>query len=359
MPTEQDNLQSIVDFYERAPLLFSLYDKNLRLMNLNQATLKFLKKSSKEEVIGKHVEEIAPGIRETGRLAIYESVLKTGNPVQFRSIVTTPSLGSMHVGVDAFKVAGGVALIAIEVTEWVKEEEARLAELEKKNKELEQFAYVASHDLQEPLETVSSFVGVLHKKYGENLDEKGKKYLGFIIQATHRMKKLVTDVLEYSRIGKKEEMKPVDLNVLVQETIDDMNASIVSSRAKVTFEKLPVLTVCQVEIKELFQNLISNAIKFRKKDEAPLIHIAAEKSPAVSGWKFSVSDNGIGLEEKFYERIFLIFQRLHNRSEYDGTGIGLTLCKKIAEIHGGKIWVTSESGKGSTFYFTLKDFSGQ
>jgi len=227
----------------------------------------------------------------------------------------------------------------------------RTMELEIKNKELEQFAYVASHDLQEPLRTVSSFVELLKKRFEGNLDAETDKYLTYIVQGSDRMKVLIKDLLDYSRIGRKTKLETVDCNIVLQQVLLDLDKAIKEQQATITTEVLPVIKGYPTELKLLFQNLISNSIKFRRKDVSPEIKITVVKKTGY--WQFAVQDNGIGIEEKFRDRIFIIFQRLHTRSEYEGSGIGLAHVKKIVELHGGKIWIESEPGKGSTFYFTI------
>lgn len=226
-------------------------------------------------------------------------------------------------------------------------------ELERKNKELEQFAYVASHDLQEPLRTISSFLDLLHNQYKDRFDDKAGKYMTFIMQASDRMKVLIYDLLDYSRIGKKKESASVDLNNTVKAVLADLNKAICDSGAEIEVGELPVIDAYPTEMKQIFQNLVINAIKFRKKDIPPKIKISAERKK--EKWQFLVKDNGIGIDPKQSERIFVIFQRLHTRNEYDGSGIGLSHCKKIAELHKGKIWVESTPGEGSSFFFTIKE----
>lgn len=229
----------------------------------------------------------------------------------------------------------------------------RTDELERKNKDLEQFAYVASHDLQEPLRTTSSFVEMFRNKYQGRLDEDADTMLKYIFQSSERMKVLIKDLLDYSRIGRKTEIGEVDCNKLIEDVTADLAIIIRETDTKITMEKLPLIRGYATELKLLFQNLVSNSIKFRKKDTMPLVHIGVEKKK--DHWQFFVADNGIGIDEKHAERIFVIFQRLHTRTEYEGSGIGLSHCKKIAELHGGKIWVKSEPGKGSIFYFTISE----
>jgi PAS domain S-box-containing protein len=230
----------------------------------------------------------------------------------------------------------------------------RTNELERKNKELEQFAYVASHDLQEPLRTTTGFAELIRQKYFGKIDADADKYISYIIQSSDRMKTLIKDLLDYSRIGRETQAKKIDCNELLHEVQADLDGLIKETHAEIHATELPAIHGYPTEIKQLFQNLITNAIKFRQKDAHPKITIAAEKQD--QHWLFSFSDNGIGIEEKYLSRIFVIFQRLHTRTEYEGSGIGLANCKKIAELHNGKIWAESAPGKGSTFYCTIYEF---
>jgi PAS domain S-box-containing protein len=224
--------------------------------------------------------------------------------------------------------------------------------LKRKNIELEQFAYVASHDLQEPLRTVSGFVELLKRHYKEETDENVIKYINYITDASDRMRRLVQDLLDYSRLGRERILEPIDCNNLVQQVLSDLTMAIQESKAVINIDPLPVISGYTTEMKQLFQNLLSNSLKFRKPGEPPVINISV--MPVEDHWQFSVNDNGIGIDEIYWERIFVIFQRLHTKNEYEGTGIGLAHCKKITELHNGKIWVDSMPGKGSTFYFTIK-----
>jgi len=234
-----------------------------------------------------------------------------------------------------------------------KKVQKRTAELEIKNKELEQFAYVASHDLQEPLRTTSSFVELLRKQYHGRLDENADRYIDYVIQASDRMKTLIKDLLDYSRIGREKQFEPVNCNVALAEVLADLAEVIKENQAKIVAGPLPVVNAFPTELKLLFQNLISNSIKFRKPGIAP--HIEISTTNQYGHWHFQFRDNGIGIDKQYQQRIFIIFQRLHNRSVYEGSGIGLAHCKKIVELHGGKIWVESEIGKGSIFHFTIAD----
>lgn len=224
-------------------------------------------------------------------------------------------------------------------------------ELRRSNAELQQFAYVASHDLQEPLHVIKGFLNLFEKRYKDKLDEKGREFISFTIDGAKRMQDLIRDLLEFSRVGHKgKEFKPTECSVILERALFNLKAAIEKSGAQVTYNNLPIIMADATQFTSLFQNLIGNAIKFHGA-EAPRVHISAEREGVE--WLFSVSDNGIGIDPKSIDRIFVVFHRLHTRSEYPGTGIGLALCKKIVEHHGGHIWVESELQKGSTFYFTL------
>lgn len=224
--------------------------------------------------------------------------------------------------------------------------------LEISNKELAQFAYVASHDLQEPLRNITNYAILLEEIASENLNEKSKYFLGIITRSTQRMKVLISELLSFSRIGRNRTVEEVDCNIVLDGVLADMNFILEENSAKVFTEDLPVINSNEMEIKQLFQNLISNSIKFRKNNVDPVIKISCEERDAE--WLFTFSDNGIGIKEDYIHKIFLIFQRLHSEEEYPGTGIGLATCKKIVELNEGNIWVESTFGEGTAFYFTIK-----
>jgi PAS domain S-box-containing protein len=226
-------------------------------------------------------------------------------------------------------------------------------QLDQKNKELEQFAFIASHDLQEPLRTISSFTELLTEEYASKFDSNANTYIRFIAQSATRMRDLITGLLEYSRLGNKIVLEQTDCNEILKHALENLHVSIKESGAIIKFEALPVLNAYPIELELLFQNLIGNGIKFRKKETTPEIYIKAVKNEF--DWQFSFADNGIGIDQKHFEKIFLLFQRLHSRDNYDGSGIGLSHCKKIVELHNGKIWVESKAGEGSVFYFTIPD----
>ena len=232
--------------------------------------------------------------------------------------------------------------------------EKYLAELKRSNNELQQFAYVASHDLQEPLRMVSSFTQLLAKKYKGQLDSDADEFIKFAVDGAQRMQMLINDLLAYSRVSSRvEEFQLVDLEKVFNESLLNLKVSIDDNDARITCDSLPTIVADQSQIIQLFQNLIGNAIKFRS-DETPEIHIAVEEGE--DEWIFRVIDNGIGIDSQHNERIFRVFQRLHERDSYPGTGIGLSICEKIVERHGGDIWVDSKLGNGSTFSFTISKY---
>lgn len=225
------------------------------------------------------------------------------------------------------------------------------SELARSNAELEQFAYAASHDLREPLRTITNFTELLAKRYKGALDEKADSYIRFIVDNAQQMQLLISDLLTYSRVGTKPKpFAPTSVATILQRVLQRLHKSISDSGATITSDVMPTIDADEVQLTELFQNVIGNAIKFRGQN--PLrIHISAKASG--DAWQFAIQDNGIGMDPRHSERIFILFQRLHTHEEYEGTGIGLALCKKIVERHGGRIWVESSPGEGSTFYFTL------
>lgn len=229
----------------------------------------------------------------------------------------------------------------------------RTAELERSNEELEQFAYVASHDLQEPLRMVASYVRLLEQQYRGKLDADAEEFIGYAVEGATRMQQQIKDLLRLSRIGTRGGVfAPMQASDALRDALRNLEMTIAESGAVVTFDDLPSVHADRPQIALLFQNLVANAVKFQG-DEAPRVHVGVQRHEGA--WCFSVGDEGIGIEEAFRERVFVIFQRLHSRDRYPGTGIGLAICRKIVERHGGRIWVESNEPKGSVFKFTLAD----
>lgn len=228
---------------------------------------------------------------------------------------------------------------------------SRTADLRRSNEELQQFAYVASHDLQEPLRMVGSYLQLIERRYKGKLDEQADEFISFAVDGANRMKQLINDLLQFSRVESKG-VEPVEMDCeeALAKALNDLKPAIAECGAEITFDRLPVLRADPAQMRQLFTNLIGNAIKFRGED-TPVVRVSATET--ADGWRFAIADNGIGIDPRYNEQIFEIFHRLHSREAYPGTGIGLAICKKIIDRHGGRIWVTSEARKGSTFHFTI------
>lgn len=312
------------------------------------------------ELVGKHfLEIIAPDWKEKVAkfykeqfenkvqvtLFSFPIITKSGEKKWIEQTIMQLREGNLITGYNA---------IVRDITERKKSEETikqKSEELARSNTELEQFAYISSHDLQEPLRTITNFVGLFEKEYSGKLDSDATGYLNVIVTAASRMRNLIKDLLEFSRVGREMKFESIDCNSVLKEVKEEMATSIKESNAKITISNLPVLNGNYLELKRLFQNLISNALKFQKKDVNPEITITVEEKD--NEFVFAIKDNGIGIDEQYNDQLFIIFKRLHSTSEYPGTGIGLATCKKIVDLHNGKIWVESKLGNGSTFYFSI------
>ncbi len=275
---------------------------------------------------------------------------------EFRFIRKDKSMGYAYLNI--VNIPGSTQRIAsvVDITDR-KNDEKKLYKLNEKlkrsNAELEQFAYVASHDLREPLRMITTFLQLLEKKYKDELDEDANEYINYAVDGAKHLNAMINDLLEYARVVHQEiEFNEVDSEKVLENTLLNLQSSLEENGATVTFKKLPKISGNENQLSQLFQNLIANAIKYRS-DAAPRIHVSAVKEG--NEFVFSVRDNGIGMSEEHLERIFIIFQRLHTRGEYEGTGIGLAIAQKIVHQHGGNIWAESEPGNGTTFYFTLPE----
>jgi PAS domain S-box-containing protein len=286
-------------------------------------------------------------------LALYEAI-RQGKPVigmifdmeRFDGTIGTIMVSASQIRNDQGAVIGGVA-----TTQDITELRMVQKELARSNADLQQFANVASHDLQAPLRMISSYLQLLEKRNMNKLDEASMEYISFAVDGAKSMKCLIKDILDYSKVGSQgTEFLPTDMDMVIGAVIRDLDSSIAESGATILHEHLPKVKADQTQMVQLLENLVGNAIKFQG-ERAPIVHISAKKVGHF--WEFSVMDNGIGFDIKFKGRIFEMFQRLHTKEEYKGTGIGLAICKRIVERHGGQIWAESEIGNGTTFFFTI------
>jgi len=306
------------------------------------------------ELLGNTYMDMWPGIESTEVFRVLKRCMEERIPWQMQNEFAYPDGVVRWFELAIHPIPEGIFILSVDITEHKLAQEQllkTLEELKRSNSELEQFAYVASHDLQEPLRAVAGMVQLLQKRYHGQLDERADEYISLAMDGANRMQTLITDLLEYSRVDRRgNPLQPTDANAALMSALRNLHGAIQQSGATVTNGTLPTVKADATQITQLFQNLIGNAIKFRG-ENPPQIHIEVEELP--DAWHFSVRDNGIGIEPQYFERIFLVFQRLHTRREYSGTGIGLSICKKIVERHGGRIWVESEPGQGATFHFTI------
>jgi PAS domain S-box-containing protein len=359
MPAEKYNI------FDKMIEGIQIIDREWRYVYVND-TVAMQGKSSREELLGHTMMDKYPGIENSEMFGFLRSCMKEGTPHQMVNEFDFPDGSKGYFELRMQRVDEGVLIMSFDVTKQKLAEKylmdtnsvleemvrKRTLELTVKNKELEQFAYIASHDLQEPLRTVSNYIQVFEEDYKDKLDDTATGYLNSMSRATRRMSNLAKALLDFSRLGRNRKLTLVNLSGLIEDVKADLESFIKSSGTVIKIDgKMPELNVYEPEMRQIFQNLIGNAIKFRDRDRTPEIVINAE--PAWEKWKFCVSDNGIGIEPVHYDRIFHIFQRLYLNEKYDGDGIGLANSKKIAELHGGEIWVESVLGKGSKFFFTV------
>lgn len=324
--------------------------KSIRYVFMNKIVLHEMRKK-REEVFGKKIMEVAPeAYAHEGGLQVietYRKVAKEGGSINLGLVEYSNHMVAGTYECSVHHIQDNYVYVMLRN---VTELEQTKNELEVKNKELSQFTHMVSHDLKEPIRTISSFIKLIENKYDSELDGEVKKLFDFISNATDRMRILVNDLLDYASIGKVKEVAKVDCNELVEVIQQDLQAIIKETNATIEVGELPRVNGFQTELRLLFQNLISNSIKFSKPGIAPKIEISAKEQ---DGWTFAIQDNGIGIADEHIDKIFVAFQRLHLRSEYEGSGIGLAHCKKIVELHKGNLWVKSKTGEGSTFYFTI------
>lgn len=357
---QRSEVQTILDLL---PAMVIYKDTRNHIVRINQAAAKMLNVSSPEDVEGFHCSRLFAEHEKYFRDD--QQVMASGTPKL--GIVETMTLDSGEVRwastdkipvIDQNSETTGVIAVIHDITDMkVGEENLRRinAELRRSNEELSQFAYVASHDLQEPLRKINSFCSLLDQEYGELLDSDGKRYLHYVVDGSNRMRTLIQDLLSYSKVGSQtSHLVQVDANESANTAIANLAVLIDESAAVVTMDKLPTVLANPVQLTQLFQNLISNALRYRR-EVPPRIHLGfrADAKNSEHVWQFSVSDNGLGIEPQYFDQIFGVFKRLHAMDTHPGTGIGLAICKRIMQRVGGEIWVESELGSGSTFYFTV------
>lgn len=348
---------------ESSPDSITVSDLNLKITSCNQATVVMYGASSKDEIIGLRIHDLVVPkyhqlITETMSRLLREMKSVTLEVELYRK---NDSVFPAEISANVVKDVNGKPISFVGITKDIserknaeREREDLINDLKRSNKELQQFAYVASHDLQEPLRTIASFTELIERRYRGQLDKDADEFIEFIVDGTNRMQAMIKDLLQYSRVQTKGgEFTSTDIQKALDQALSNLKVSIEENNAEITHDELPTVVADEKQFIQLFQNLISNAIKFRKEEEPPKIHISACKDEEKNEYVFAVSDNGIGMDPEQSKRIFEIFQRLHTREEYKGTGIGLAVAKKILERHGGRIWVESEPEKGTTFYFAI------
>jgi PAS domain S-box-containing protein len=313
-----------------------------------------------DQLLGKTDFDLFPDKLADKYVADDRRVVETGEVFEDVEEHHTPDGENLYMHVlkspvyDAKDQIVGIQVIFWDVTDKHRAQKAlqrTMADLSRSNKELEEFAYVASHDLQEPLRMIASYTQLLSRRYKDKLDKEAEEFIAFAVDGAIRMQKLINDLLSYSRVGTRgKAFSATDLEQVLQTVLTNLKIALEESGAQITHDPLPTVVADSTQMTQLLQNLIGNALKFRG-ERAPHIHISAQREGAA--WVMGVKDNGIGIEPQYFERIFVIFQRLHTQQEYSGTGIGLAICKKIVERHGGRIWVESKPGQGATFWFTL------
>jgi PAS domain S-box-containing protein len=318
---------------------------------------------SRNELVGRPVEVLVPSQlrkRHAAHRTGYQATPHTrpmGLGMELYGRRKDGSEFPVEISLSPMQSADGQLIIGIvrDITDRKRAEErlrAVVADLARSNAELEQFAYVASHDLQEPLRMVASYTQLLARRYRGRLDADADEFIAFAVDGARRMQDLINDLLAYSRVGTRPlALASVDTARVVDQVASDLAAAASDSGGSVTRDELPVLQADPIQLQQLFQNLIANGLKFHQPNEPPTVHVTARRE--AHHWTFEVRDHGIGIEPQYQERIFALFQRLHTRAEYPGTGIGLAICKKIVERHSGEMGVQSEPGHGTTFWFTL------
>ena len=346
---------------EAAPDAIIIVDRQGNIVLVNRMT-ELLFGYARDELIGQAVELLIPARFRDGHHRHRDNYISSahtrpmGSGLELFACRKDGSEFPVEISLSPLQSPSGTLVTSVvrDITERKQAQqmlERHAAELERSNSELEQFAYVASHDLQEPLRMITSYSQLLERRYKDKLDGDALEFIDYVVDGAKRMQELINDLLAYSRVGTRgREFEPVDMEAVYKRVLGNLQLAIEEQQAEVSHDPLPMVQADGLQLVQLLQNLIANAIKFHG-DAAPKVHVSAERQNQEV--LFCVRDEGIGFEPQYAERIFQVFQRLHGKSQYPGTGIGLAICKKIVERHGGRIWVESQPGQGAKFYFTL------
>ena len=351
----RESKEKLTSFMESATDSFFLLDRDLKILEINRVALKAIGLDRKE-AFGKDLSDIMPDLKESGRYDKYMEVMKTGKPFFLDEFIPHPKFGDTRISLKAFKVGDGLGIIATDITKQVQIQEKlnrTLEELKQKNQELDDYTYTVSHDLKAPLITIQGFSDILLKKYRGKLDKDVVQYLRRIIRSSKRLERLVSDLLKLSRAGRKTgELKKENIKDILEISLKYLEASIEEKRINVKYPyEFPSVYCDKTRILQVFDNLIANAVNYIGSQEKPEIEIGWREDK--NNYTFWAADNGPGIKEEDTEKIFKIFYKGSAVGSRDGTGIGLSIAKKVIESHMGKIWVESKLGKGSTFYFTI------
>lgn len=357
----EEIVKRLADIVEQSDDAIISMDLNYTILSWNRGAQKIYGYSA-HEMIGKHISTLMSPSEWEKTSKVLEKVKKGEAVSQYEAKRLRKDGKEIDVSLTLSPIRNyegeitGISVIARNITERKMSEKKlkeTVEELKRTSDELQQFTYITSHDLQEPLRTIASFTQLLKIRYKNRLDPDADEFIDFIVDAAVHMKKMIQGLLDYSRVSAQRcELEPVSSEKILKTVLSNLQLTIEKNKAHVTHDKLPVVTADKTQLIQLFKNLIGNAIKFKKEDVPPKIHISCKKDDE-GKYIFNVSDNGIGIEPQYLDRIFKVFKRLHTIDEYRGAGIGLAISKRIVECHGGRIWVESELGRGSTFYFTV------
>ena len=354
-------LMGIID---HSPNIISLMDREGRYLMVNRATTELLG-CSEADLVGKTFAEVLPHETATLFMERLRIVLETQRVLQVEDSIPAPggehaystTLFPLYDDQGDIYAVGGLALDITARVRAEREVARYAAELERSNQELEQFAYITSHDLREPLRMVKGYLDLLGRRYRDELDAPAREFIDYAVDGAERMQEMIRALLRLSRVGTRgQAFALADVEDILARTLKALSRSIADAGAEVTHDPLPTVMADGAQLTQVLQNLIANGIKFCREDVPPRVHVSVQRKEGE--WVFAVVDNGIGIDPEQADRLFQIFQRLHTRDEYEGLGIGLALCRRIVERHGGRIWVESEPGQGATFYFTLPDRGG-